>query len=128
MASCNPAELTAAAACFVCLSEAQQQAIRVRILCGIINGETMNCSPASLMEAAACIACGMDESQMAAVEVSLLCQIAAGGGGGGGGGVTSGAVNPVVPPPAGNGLYYNTSNSSLWAWDSVVVAWVPLIV
>jgi len=125
MASCIPSDLVTAARCFVCLDARQQQAVRVRLLCAIVNKETMSCDPKTLMAQAACFNCGLDAAQLGAIEISLLCQIASGGGGGGG--VTSGAANPSGAPTGGNGVYYNTSNSSFWVWDSSLSQWVPLI-
>lgn len=122
MPACTPAELVNAAACYVCLDRHMQQAIRVRLLCAILNGEIMACTPATLVEAAKCFTC-FDVAQLQAVELSLLCQILAGGSGGIGG-VSQGVGPPVGAPVGGNGFYWQQSDSSIWAYDAGLATWV----
>jgi hypothetical protein len=43
----------------------------------------------------------------------------------GGGGVTCGAADPVAAPTGTCGLYFKTSNGTLWAWTGA--AWLELI-
>lgn len=74
---------------------------------------------------ARCFTC-LDPVQQSAIQTNLLCQIAQGGGVGGGG-VTQGAGDPVAAPASGNGIYYDQTDSSLWAWDSNLSAWVKLL-
>lgn len=122
--SCAPNDLMSGASCLTCLSPAQAQAVRVRLLCAIINGEMINCDPASLMASANCMMC-LSPGQLQAVEIYLLCQIASSGtGGGSGGGVPCGTVDPVAAPTSGC-LYMNQSAGSLWFWTGS--AWQPLI-
>jgi hypothetical protein len=128
MANCDPATLAAGAACFVCLDPHMQAAVQVRLLCGILNGESMSCDPQTLAADSACLACSFTNLQLSAIAISILCRITAGGGGGTGvGNVSSGPADPAGPPVTGAGLYYQTTDKSLWAWDSVLVGWVKLL-
>lgn len=80
--ACDSSTLAAAAGCFACHAPHQQRAIKVRILCAILNGEAMTCDADSLAAAAAELM-GLSEQQLAAIEAYLLCQISATIGGGG---------------------------------------------
>lgn len=103
-------------------------AIRIRLLCAIINGETMTCDPTALIDASRCIESCIPAGLMPAVEIYLLCQIANNGTGGGSGGgieVTCGVIDPVTPPTGACGIYYRTDTLSLWiysgGWQAIVV-------
>lgn len=85
----------------------------------------MSCDPATLADEAKCFLC-FNQQQLQAVTLSLLCQIATTGISGGGG-VSSGAADPVAAPSSGNGFYLNTTDNSMWAWNSVLAGWVKLI-
>lgn len=73
--SCTPADLAEAAKCFVCLTPAQKEAIRLYLLAVIAGGST---EPATLAEAAKCFVC-LDHTQRQAINTYLLCQAANGG-------------------------------------------------
>jgi hypothetical protein len=64
-------------------------AIRIRLLCAIINGETMQCDSQSLITASKDIICCVPTGLMPAVELFLLCQLASGGAIG----IPGGAIN-----------------------------------
>lgn len=117
-------------ACFGCLDKTGLEVVKLALLCRILQilDPMATCDPVQLMQDGACFAC-LDAKQLKVVELQLLCNIAGESGGGGGvGGVTSGAGNPVAPPASGNGFYYKTTDSSVWAWDSALAMWVPVIV
>lgn len=42
---------------------------------------------------------------------------------GGGGGVIPGVGDPVDAPAGDSGIYYNTDNGQLWAWNNATTAW-----
>lgn len=96
--SCDPNDLAIAAKCFNGgFGAPLLKAIRIRLLCGFLNGETMICDPNSLAIAATCYVEGLSQGQLDAIETYLVCQVANGGGGGGGGGQL---VPYTVAPPA----------------------------
>jgi hypothetical protein len=73
--SCEPSELAELAKCFVCLTPAQKEAIRLYLLAVIAGGST---EPATLLTAAKCFTC-LDATQKKAINTYLLCQAANGG-------------------------------------------------
>jgi hypothetical protein len=125
--NCDATTLVGLAKCFMGAPFANLQAMKIRLLCAILNGETMTCDPVSLSNSAKCLM-GMDIQQMAAIEVSLLCSIAGGGGGGGViGGVSCGVGAPVAAPLGTCSIYYDTATFNFYAWDSGSSVWVPFI-
>lgn len=94
-------------------------AIRIRLLCAIIDGQTMACDVQTLVDAAKCIENCVPAGMMASVEIYLLCQIANSGIGGGGSssGVTCGTVDPSAGPSGSCALYYRKDTGRVWVWD-----------
>lgn len=126
--TCTSESLANASVCqFACIPPGILGAIKIRLLCAILNGETMACDATTLIEAAKCLECQIPPGMLGAIEVYLLCQIANSGTGGGGGssGVTCGVVDPVAAPTGACGVYYRTDNKGVWVWTGA--AWFPII-
>lgn len=121
MAAPTPQEATAAASCFDCIP----QNMRLPVLIYLFRENAgMSDTPQQLVEAARCFQCIPENMQM-----PVLLYLAANGGtgGGGGGGVESGPVDPVAPPTGTSAFYYNTTDFSFWAWNSVNATWEKII-
>jgi len=84
----------------------------------------MSATPAELVQSAKCFSCIPQSMQMPTL-IYLAGQISEGGTGGGG--VESGAGDPVAPPTGTASFYYNTTDSSFWAWNSTSNAWDKII-
>lgn len=120
--SCLPNDLAVAAKCFNGgFGTTLLKAIRIRLLCGFLNGETMTCDPNTLAIAATCFAEGLSQGQLDAIETYLVCQVANSGGGGGGGSVTSGTGAPSSTP-TGSAIYYDNLTGIIYQWNGS--AWV----
>lgn len=117
------------AKCFVCFQPNHLEAIKTALLCKILQNldPDMACDPTSLMSSATCFLC-FEPRQQAAIQTQLLCSILASGGGAGGTGVDCGIVNPTIDPGVACQLYFNTANSTLWAWNDGAGAWESLII
>jgi len=131
--TCTSESLANASVCqFACIPPGILGVIKIRLLCAILNGETMACDATTLIEAAKCLECQIPPGMLGAIEVYLLCQIAnSGAGGGGGASVTCGAIDPVAAPVGSCSVYYETAAgvtpSSIWIWDSGLAAWVKVL-
>lgn len=126
--ACEPQTLVTSTPCqFSCLSGKMLSAIRIRLLCAIIDGQTMACDAQTLVDAAKCIENCVPAGMMASVEIYLLCQIANNGisGGSSSSGVTCGISNPVAAPSGSCGLFYRTDNGAVWVWTGA--AWLQII-
>lgn len=115
--TCDPNTLAVAAKCFNGYSPLVLRAIRLRLLCAMLNGESMTCDPNTLAVAAKCFI-PVDAGTLEAVETYLLCQVAAGGGGG----VSSGHGVPTSTPASSAALYYDLDTGILYQWTGA--AWV----
>ena len=127
---CDAQTLAGLTPCLVeTFSRVELKAIRIRLLCAFLNGESMNCDPQSLATASACILENMSAGDMEAAETYLVCQInSSGGGGGGGTGATFGNYGGVAPnftPASGVGLAVDISNQTLWEYNTG--AWHNLV-
>ena len=74
--ACDPNELLEAAKCFQCKYDSMgvlYQAVKIRLLCAIRDGEDLPCDPDTLAQEASCILHCMPTGAMDAVEISLLC-------------------------------------------------------
>lgn len=132
--ACDPTTLVSDAKCFICaLEPVMQQAVIVRLLCAIKDGESsMACDPTTLVEESKCVLCAIPPNMMNAVAVSLLCQILEAGGVGGGGALTCGDVDPVAAPsnPATCAIYINKAipnAATFWYWNPDTTAWISFI-
>ncbi len=127
--TCTAQNLASLTPCqFSCLNGDLVMAIRIRLLCAILNGETMICDATTLAEAAKCFLPCVSLGLAPSIEIYLLCQIANGGGGGGTGGVIcAAAADPSGAPTNACTLAYRVDNGKLWYWDAGGTAWVPLI-
>ncbi len=95
--SCDPNDLAQAAACFNQGYDVPLlKAMRIRLLCAVLNGETMTCTPDALAELSVCFL--QFPGMLDAIETYLICQVANNGGGGGSGCVTCTSTPPVDPP------------------------------
>lgn len=84
--------------------------MRIRLLCALINGETVECDVDTLVEDAKCYAC-LSAQQRAAIETYLVCQVAGGGAVGG----LVGVVDPEGAVTASPGVSYaNTALHTFW--------------
>lgn len=130
--ACEPTTLLSDAACYICgLDPVMIQAIRIRLLCAIRDGESMACDPATLMDEAKCILCGIPPNMMTAVEIPLLCSIASGGVAGAAG-ITCGNVDPVAAPTDQTkcAIYINKAipnAATFWYWNPDTLAWISFI-
>jgi len=81
-----------------------------------------DCTPQTLVDESKCFACdSITEKQLLAIQVYLLCQIAAGGGGGGdvqGFAGDYGGGTPTDVPTTAIAVAYDTSNGQPWAYYS----------
>jgi len=89
------------------------------------------CIPQTLVDDASCFECGLNEQQLLAVMVFLLCQISAGGGGITTTQISKGNGAPVAAPssPTAANIYYDEDSTSpsygnSWVWDSILQVWV----
>lgn len=69
--SCDPADLSAAAKCFACLTPEQREAVKTYLLAVIAGGSL---DPSALMDSAKCFQCIQPDHQRA-LQNYLLCQI-----------------------------------------------------
>ena len=130
MADCTSSSLLSDARCFTCIQPNHLEAIKVYLLCQILQfyNPAMNCDVNALMAASTYFTC-LEPRQQAAIQTNLLCEILnAAGGGTGTSGVTCAAVDPTVDPGVNCQLYYNTATSTLWSWNDPTTAWVALII
>jgi hypothetical protein len=130
---CDVASLAEAAKCFNSGYDALVlRAMRIVLLCGAINGDTMDCSPDALAELIPCFL-NQEAGTLDAIETYLVCQLANGGGGGGGGSpISSGVVDPVAAPtnPAVDNVYFNIVNLAaitMWLWPAGGAAWSQVV-
>lgn len=126
--TCEPQDLLNASKCFACLNPYQLELVKASLLCQILQASDpmATCDPAELLDAAKCFAC-LHPGQLQLIQTELLCEILQAGGGGGEGCIICGIADPVDPPECACSLAYNRTNSSLWYWDQVGLAWAPLI-
>ncbi len=78
--ACDPAELLEASKCFLCKYDAVPglyQAVKIRLLCALRDGETLECDPDVLAKEAACIFACIPPGARDAIEIKLLCDIMA---------------------------------------------------
>lgn len=129
--TCTAQALTDAATCnFQCLSGSMLQAIRIRILCSILNGESVTCDAQSLVDASTCLEQCVMLGFGPAIEIYLLCQIANNGGGGGGGSgavVCSAAADPVAAATSSCAIFYRVDTGSVWIWNAGAAAWNKIL-
>lgn len=116
MATCTTASLVDAANCWTCVPQNIRQAIRIRLLCALINGEIVTCNIADLVreDSVKCYSC-LPENQRDAVETYLVCSLVSAGGVA----PLSGTVDPegaVVASPFR--FYINTTTHTLWIKES----------
>jgi len=105
--------------------------VKLALLCAIANGTTMDCSAQNLVTQAQCFENCISSGMADAIEIYLLCQIAANGTGGGGGGTGSvlcaAAADPVAAPSGTCGIYYRLDNGKVWIWNSGAAAWNQIL-
>jgi hypothetical protein len=76
--ACDAAQLLEASKCFSCKYDALPglyQAVKIRLLCAIRDGETLECDPDVLAQEARCIFACVPRGAMDAIEITLLCAI-----------------------------------------------------
>lgn len=124
--ACDPQTLVSAVGCqFNCLSGKMLAAIRIRLLCAIVDKETMACDAQTLIDNAKCIESCVPNGMMAAIEIYLLCQIATNTASGASGSTLCGVADPITAPTTTCAIYYRTDNGAVWYWSGS--AWIQLI-
>jgi hypothetical protein len=76
--ACDPNQLLEAAKCFQCKYSSLgplYDAVEIRLLCGIRDGEDLPCDPDYLANEARCILGCIPPGAMQAVKISILCDI-----------------------------------------------------
>lgn len=127
--SCDIEDLAESAKCFNSgYGPFVLKAIRIRLLCAILNSETMDCDIDTLAAEAKCFVAGLSEGQLDAIETWLFCQL----GSGGGIGVDynlDGVVDPTADPDdtTKTWTYTNTVSGTFWVWKSNGVAWQQIV-
>lgn len=129
MANCDPNDLVNAAKCYTCLTPQLSEAIKISLLCQILQNSSpmASCDPVTLAAAAKCFMC-LTPQQQQAIQTQLLCEILQGGGGG-----TScivcvdGALTPTDPAPCDCSIAYN-QQGQFWFWHTLSASWIPFIV
>lgn len=118
MALSTPQQLATAATCFSCVPGGEQMSVLIYLFARIAG---VPLDPNILMANAKCVSCIPPGDQMS-VLIALADQIANGGGSS-----TScllcGAVDPTDVPMCPCALFYQTTTSGLWYWDSAQAAW-----
>jgi len=131
--ACEPQNLVTAASCqFSCLSGKMLAAIRIRLLCAIIDGQPMACDAQTLVDAAKCIENCVPTGMMTAVEISLLCQVSSSmavlnSSLAGLQQVFQGFIEPPVAPPtnpAKPAIYTALNTGSLYSWRVDTQTWI----
>ena len=113
---CGAVALADAAKCLSCLSPQIQGAIQIRLLCALINGETMTCSATALVaEATSSMYAQLPTPTQQAIITHLLCQLASGAAGSIGTTFGNyGSVEPNFTPASGTGVAVDTSDGTVW--------------
>lgn|SRR3990167_3381580 len=125
MATCDPQELLTEARCFfACLTAGQQEAVKLTLLCQILQtlDPMATCDPQTLLEEAKCFHGCLTAGQQQAVELQLLCNLVDA--------VTNfgdlltcGDIDPVDVPLRDCALYYNRLTGVLFQWNSTLGVW-----
>jgi hypothetical protein len=119
---CGAVALADAAKCLSCLSPQIQGAIQIRLLCALINGETMTCSATTLVaEATSSMYANLPTPIQQAIITHLLCQLASGAAGSIGttfGNYGGGPNEPTFTPASGTGVAVDTFDGTVWYYYS----------
>lgn len=121
--SCDPQTLVTGLGCWMNIDPIRLQAIILRLLCAIRDGETMSCDPQTLANEAACIQNCMTTQMILAAQAKLLCDLSA---------ALSAKITcattgaPTGDPGLDCALYYNHSGN-LYGWNDATGNWVAIV-